>query len=86
MSSLRFTDIDISDITTQLSNELAIFEEFRAYKDYKAPDKAIIEHLLWIKFSDDVIMLKGAAGSDSLKHHSSAHHRTAEARLYRYGA
>lgn len=58
-----FYDIDISDITTQLSNELAIFEEFRAYKDYKAPDKAIIEHLLWIKFSDDVIMLKGAAGS-----------------------
>ena len=56
-------DIDISDITTQLSNELAIFEEFRAYKDYKAPDKAIIEHLLWIKFSDDLIMLKGAAGS-----------------------
>ena len=44
-----FYDIDISDITTQLSNELAIFEEFRAYKDYKAPDKAIIEHLLWIK-------------------------------------
>lgn len=42
---------------------MAIFEEFRAYKDYKAPDKAIIEHLLWIKFSDDVIMLKGAAGS-----------------------
>ena len=56
-------DIDIKDIVNQLKNEMAIFVEFHAYKDYKVSDKTIIENLLWIKFSNDVIMIKASAAS-----------------------
>ena len=45
--------IDIRKITRQLSDELAVFVEFQAYKDYKKPDKTIIDYLLWTRFSEN---------------------------------
>ena len=42
---------------------MAIFVEFNAYKDYKVSDKTIVENLPWIKFNDDIIMIKAAANS-----------------------
>lgn len=51
-------NIDINDIVTKLTNEFSIFVEFQKYNDYKKPDQAIIEHLLWAKFGVDVTMLK----------------------------
>lgn len=56
-------DLDVSDIVQKLSNELAIFTEYHSYKDYKASDKTIIDHLLWIRFGEDIIMIKADAES-----------------------
>lgn len=51
-------DIDITDIVKKISDELAVFAEYHSYKDYKEPDKTIIEHLLWVKFAEDFVIIK----------------------------
>lgn len=50
--------VDISDVTVRLLNELAVFIEFSSYRDYKESDKTIVDHLLRIKFSEEVTMIK----------------------------
>ncbi len=54
---------NISEIVTELRNELAIFVEYQKYTDYKAPDRTIIENLLWVKYDKDVTLLKAASSS-----------------------
>ncbi|MBR4882015.1 MAG: hypothetical protein IKU19_08775, partial [Clostridia bacterium] len=49
---------NIQEIVTVLRNELAVFVEYQNYTDYKAPDRTIIENLLWVKFDNDVTLLK----------------------------
>ncbi|MBR5312136.1 MAG: hypothetical protein IKU40_04560 [Clostridia bacterium] len=56
-------EIDITDIAKKISDELAVFAEYHSYKDYKEPDKAIIDHLLWVKFAEDFVMLKAKTPS-----------------------
>ena len=51
-------DMDIHDIIQKLTDELTIFVEYYSYKDYKKSDKTIIDHLLWVRFSEDIVMIK----------------------------
>lgn len=47
-----------SDLLQQLDDELSIFTEFSSYKDYKSSDETIIKNLLWIKYSENVCVIK----------------------------
>ena len=47
--------IDISDSIKPLENELAVFHEFYKYNDYKSNDDAIIQGLLDVKFSENLL-------------------------------
>lgn len=54
--------IDASGGFLAVREELKIFQEFEAYKDYKVPDLTIIEHLLWLMYADkNMVLIKLAA-------------------------
>lgn len=55
-------NINISGEISRLNQLLAVFVEFSAYTDYKAPDKTIVENLLWMLYSDSTISLIKLAG------------------------
>lgn len=54
--------IDIGSDIRRLEQLLSVFEEFAAYRDYKAPDKTIIDNLLWVLYSDAELTVIKPAG------------------------
>ena len=61
--------INISGAVAQLRQELAIFTEYAARRDYKTPDATIIHGLLWILYSRDrlpLIKLRAATIADNI--------------------
>ena len=56
-------EIDLRREWEALENALAVVNEFAAYKDYKAPDAAIVDHLTWICCAPrELTLLKLKAG------------------------
>ena len=73
LSLLRQTfadiSINISGEIDRLDQLLSVFIEFSSYKDYKAPDKTIVDNLLWTLYSDNsfsMIKLAGRTISDDI--------------------
>jgi hypothetical protein len=61
--------INISDEIGNLRKCLSIFVEYSACKDYKAPDNAIIQNLLWTLYADNditLIKLQGRTIADNI--------------------
>jgi len=61
--------INISDEVGNLRKCLSIFVEYAACKDYKAPDNAIIQNLLWTLYADNditLIKLQGRTIADNI--------------------
>lgn len=51
--------IRIDEEMTELENELSIFREYAAYRDYKKQDEDILMHLPWVYFAqDDLTVIK----------------------------
>jgi len=49
--------VDASEGFNTVREDLEIFREFEAYKDYKAADLTIINHLLWLMYADENMVL-----------------------------
>lgn len=67
--SFETLGINISGPIAHLRQELAIFAEYAARRDYKTPDATIIHSLLWILYSRNelpLIKLKGATIADNI--------------------
>ncbi len=51
--------MDASEGRRRVLNDLAIYDEFTKYRDYKRPDETIVDNLLWLLFADeDLTMIK----------------------------
>ena len=57
-SEFSSRNLNIDNYINQLTNELAIYGEFSAYKDYKASDETIINNLLWILYAKKICVIK----------------------------
>ena len=49
--------INIAKGVEDVKNDLAVYVEYARYRDYKAPDLTIIEHLLWLLYAEDDLKL-----------------------------
>lgn len=54
---------DISYSIMQLQKEFAVYVEYNAYADYKAPDEKIVDNLLWIYYAKEDIQLIKIVGN-----------------------
>lgn len=62
-------DINIAKEVEALLQELSVFKEYSAQKDYKKPDETIIRHLLWLLYAENditCIKLRGRAIADNI--------------------
>lgn len=62
-------DINISKEVDALLQELSVFKEYSAQKDYKKPDETIIRHLLWLLYAENditCIKLRGRTIADNI--------------------
>lgn len=71
---LMFEDMgkNISYWIGEIKKELAIYREYTAYVDYKAPDETIVDNLLWLCYVDEEIHLIKMLGTSMVENVASA--------------
>lgn len=51
----------MNNIWSSIDRTMDVYREFAKYRDYKDADSTLIEHLLWTKFDDNIMLIKPAA-------------------------
>lgn len=58
-AQFREAGIDASTEFSLVRSDLKVFIEFSLYRDYKAPDAVVVDHLLWLMYArEDLVMIK----------------------------